>query len=98
MNYQAMQYDDLVTGKKTRSGVNSLRGLCGLFFAIFAVRTFDGTVCRVANKTPPHLRAYDALSDLRHARILTPQSAMQNTFAGINPNCAVRTPITHMMT
>jgi len=35
--------------------------------------------------------------DLRQACRLMALTTMQNMFAGMNPNCAVRNPITHMM-
>lgn len=36
--------------------------------------------------------------DLRQARRLMALSTMQKTLAGMKPNCAVRKPITQMMT
>ena len=41
-------------------------------------------------------RAYQDL-DLRQACRLMALTTMQKTFAGMNPNCAVRNPITQMM-
>ena len=35
--------------------------------------------------------------DLRQACRLIALTTMQKTFAGMNPNCSVRNPITHMM-
>jgi len=37
-------------------------------------------------------------SALTHDRILTAYTPMQNRFAGINPSCPVRRPITHTIT
>ena len=36
--------------------------------------------------------------DLRQARRLIALTTIQNTLAGMKPSCAVRSPITHMMT
>jgi hypothetical protein len=42
--------------------------------------------------------SYQYEPDLRHARKLMAAITMQKTFAGTKPSCAVRTPITHMIT